>query len=108
MNDEVAISRRNQDSVAHDYGRDVERLKQEFEARIVQKNEELEHLRRALDDLKYERDDVTNRMGANHHENEILRKEILAWKEVINKHVDENTELKKIIEDLEQKNRKLS
>lgn len=94
--------------MAHDYGRDIERLKQEFEDRITQKNQELEHLRRAVDDLKYEKDDVSNRIGANHHEIELLRKEILVWKDMVNKHVDENTELKKIIEDLEHKNRKLS
>ena len=61
-----------------------------------------------MDDLKYEKDDVSNQMGANHHEIELLRKEILVWKDMVNKHVDENTELKKIIEDLEHKNRKLS
>ncbi len=48
------------------------------------------------------------RVSANSHENEVLRKEIISWKEMVNKHVDENTELKKIIEDLEAKNRKLS
>lgn len=31
LNDELAIAHRNQDSVAHDYSRDIERLKGEFE-----------------------------------------------------------------------------
>lgn len=51
---------------------------------------------------------MLGRVSSHSHENEVLRKEIIAWKEMVNKHVDENTELKKIIEDLEQKNRKLS
>lgn len=34
LNDELAIAHRNQDSVAHDYSRDIERLKGEFEERI--------------------------------------------------------------------------
>ena len=108
LNDELAIAQHNQDSVAHDYSRDIERLKAEFEDRIAQKNEDLVSLRRALDDVKYEKDDLVARVGANSHEHEGLRKEILVWKDMVNRHVDENTELKKIIEDLEQKNRKLS
>lgn len=55
--------------MAHDYGRDIERLKNEFEERISQKNEELEHLRRAVDDLKYEKDDVLGRVSSHSHEN---------------------------------------
>lgn len=45
----------------------MDRLKSEFNERIDEKNIELDRLRRAVDDLKYDKDDLCNRVGTNSH-----------------------------------------
>lgn len=37
-----------------------------------------------------------------------MYREVISWKELVNRLTDENTQLKHIIEDLEQKNKKFS
>ncbi len=69
---------------------------------------EIENLRATVNDLNYNKNDLVNQINAAHQEKEDLFREVLTWKELVNKLTEENTQLKQIIEDLEHKNKRFS
>lgn len=77
------------------------------EDRQSQDSKTIDQLRKALDDLKYQNEE--NRRLANVKQNECdcLNKDIESWREVVERINEENTELKRLIEELESKNKKL-
>ncbi len=88
--------------------RELENLRQELLNSRGDNAAEVERLKRAIDDLKYQNEEQLRLMNAKDEEVRFLHKDLQAWKEVCDKSADETSELKAIIADIEDKNRRLS
>jgi hypothetical protein len=61
-----------------------------------------------LDDLKYQYEDLIKTFGLKEDENNFLQKDLMAWKDIMDKATDEISMLKRLVGELEEKNRKLN
>ena len=69
---------------------------------------QLENLKRAIDDLKYQNEELIRTLSLKDEEIRYLQKDVATWREILDKNQQENDELKAIIVDIEEKNRKLN
>lgn len=69
---------------------------------------EISDLKGVINELNYQKSDLINQVNAGHTQQQDLYREVITWKDMVNKITDENTQLKLIIEDLESKNKKLT
>ena len=65
-------------------------------------------LKRALDDMKYQNEENMRTLNMKDEEVRFLQKDIIAWKEICAKGEEEIHDLKEIVADVEDKNRKLN
>ncbi len=70
--------------------------------------QEIENLKRALNDIKYQNEENMRTINLKEDENRFLQKDLQGWKEVLEKTSMENQRLNEIIEELEQKNRMMN
>eukprot|EP00826_Nyctotherus_ovalis_P031585 TRINITY_DN2525_c0_g5_i1.p1 TRINITY_DN2525_c0_g5~~TRINITY_DN2525_c0_g5_i1.p1 ORF type:complete len:397 (+),score=129.51 TRINITY_DN2525_c0_g5_i1:58-1191(+) len=70
--------------------------------------EEMDKLKRLISDKVYDNEDIQNKINVRQLEIDTLNKDIVAWKQVSTNVAAENDALKKIIEALEEKNKKLA
>jgi len=70
--------------------------------------EEINKLRKAIGDKGYDNEDLQNKINVRQIEIDTLNKDVVAWKQVANNVASENEALAKIIEALEEKNKKLA
>lgn len=70
--------------------------------------EEIDKLKRLISDKVYDNEDIQNKINVRQLEIDTLNKDIVAWKQVSTNVAAENDALKKIIEALEEKNKKLA
>eukprot|EP01022_Parablepharisma_sp_SALTPOND_P016056 TRINITY_DN2314_c3_g1_i1.p1 TRINITY_DN2314_c3_g1~~TRINITY_DN2314_c3_g1_i1.p1 ORF type:complete len:1094 (+),score=138.92 TRINITY_DN2314_c3_g1_i1:12288-15569(+) len=70
--------------------------------------EEINKLRREISDKVYDNEDVQNKINVKQIEIDTLNKDVVAWRQVANNVQTENEALQKIIEALEDKNRRLA
>ena len=69
---------------------------------------ELEKLHRLIDDKSYDNSDLESKINKKQEEIDNLHKDAIAWQSVTEKLKGENNTLKRIIDELDEKNKKLS
>jgi chromosome segregation ATPase len=69
--------------------------------------EEAEKIKRHINDKTYDNEDLQNKLNIKEVEIDTLNKDIIAWKQVTDNVLIENDSLQKIIEVLEEKNKRL-
>ena len=86
---------------------DVDRYKLSYADREAQDLNEIKRLKAQLSDMKYQMEDLIRQQSIKDEESSLLSKDIMSWREVVDRLSAENTELKTVIEELENKNRRL-
>jgi hypothetical protein len=87
---------------------DARKLKEQYAGSDMYYIEEIDKLKRLINDKVYDNEDIQNRVNIRQLEIDTLNKDIVAWKQVSTNVEAENDALKKIIEALEEKNKKLA
>ena len=86
---------------------EIKALKEQFVDKENQHIEELNKLTKQQNDKAYDNEDIQNRINVRQIEIDTLNKDLIAWKQVASNVAIENEALKKIVESLEDKNRRL-
>lgn len=86
---------------------EVERFKLTISDKKAMEMQEMQSYSAQVKDLKYQNEQYYHQVQAKQEEIAQLNQEIMGWRDVVDRLNNESAELKKIIEDLEMKNRKL-
>jgi len=84
------------------------KLKEQCAGNDMHYMEEIDKLKRLINDKVYDNEDIQSKINVRQLEIDTLNKDIVAWKQVSTNVEAENEALKKIIEALEEKNKKLA
>ena len=86
---------------------EVSIYKQQFDNRRQQEVHDMQHLSTLNKDLKHQNEDLHQRLAAKSDESRQMQEEMFYWKETGERLQGEVGDLKRIVEDMEDKNRKL-
>jgi len=108
---EFEQSMRGNDNLGKDISikeEELKRLKEQILVDEGHRKEELDKLKRQINDKVYDNEDIQNKINVKQLEIDTLNKDVEAWKQVADNVTIENEALKKIIEVLENKNKRLA
>ena len=103
-------SKRHEDllSIIEEKTHEINQLKEQCTSNETHYMEEINNLKRLINDKIYDNEDIENKINVKQIEIDTLNKDIVAWTQVANNVSTENDALKKIIEALEDKNSRLA
>jgi len=88
--------------------KEIDNVKGTTANQLQRESAEIERLRRLLDDKSYDNSDLEGKINLKQSEIDTLQKDVEAWKKVAENVDYENSSLRQIIAELEDKNKKLS